>query len=322
MHAYIVKRLLLFIPTLLIVSIVAFFLVNILPGDPAMFLLVGGAEQGGEGGFDPVAYEKLRAQLGTDRPIIVQYADWSWSALQGDFGKSLQTKNAVTAEMKRRFPVTVQLAVMALILSMLIAVPLGVWSAVKQDSAIDYSTKIFTILFVAAPTFWVALLLQVGLVKFAGWLPPLLLPNLWDDPLTNLEILIFPAVVLGLHDIAFIARLTRSSMLEVLREDYVRTARAKGLVELAVIARHSLKNAFLPVLTVSGWRFSSLLGGIVIIETVFNLPGMGQLLLNSLTFRDLPVIQSLILLPALAVMTVNLLVDLLYGFLDPRVRFA
>jgi len=321
-HAYILKRLLLFIPTLFIVSVVAFFVVNILPGDPALFLLVGGAEQGGEGGFDPVQYEKLRAQLGTDRPVVVQYADWSWSALRGDFGKSLQTKNPVTAEMKRRFPVSVQLAVMAIILSMTVAVPLGVWSAVKQDSAVDYSTKVFTILFVAAPTFWVALLLQVGLVKFAGWLPPLLLPNLWDDPLTNLEILIFPAVVLGLHDTAFIARLTRSSMLEVLREDYVRTARAKGLVELAVIGRHSLKNAFLPVLTVSGWRFASLLGGIVIIETVFNLPGMGQLLLNSLTFRDLPVIQSLILLPALAVMMVNLLVDLLYGFLDPRVRFA
>ena len=321
MQAYIVKRVLLFIPTLFIVSVVAFVVVNILPGDPALFLLVGG-EEGGEGGFDPVAYEKLRAQLGTDRPVMVQYADWSSGIMRGDFGKSLQTKNPVTNEMKRRFPVTVQLAVMALLISMIIAVPLGVWSAVKQDSAVDYGTKLFTILFVAAPTFWVALLLQVGLVRWAGWLPPLLYVDLWSDPLTNLEILIFPAMVLGLHDTAFIARLTRSSMLEVLREDYVRTARAKGLVEFAVIARHSLKNAFLPVLTVSGWRFASLLGGIVIIERVFNLPGMGQLLINSLTFRDLPVIQSLILLPALAVLLVNLVVDLLYGWLDPRVRFA
>ncbi len=321
MQAYFAKRVLLFIPTLIIVSFAAFFIVNILPGDPALFLLAGG-ETGGEGGVDPVEYEKLRRKLGTDRPILVRYADWSWGVLRGDLGSSLQTKNPVTNEMKRRFPMTLQLAVMAILISMIVAVPLGVLSAVKQDSRFDYGSKAFTILFLAAPTFWVALVLQVGLVRWAGWLPPLLYVDPWSDPLINLEILIFPAVVLGLHDTAFIARLTRSSMLEVLREDYVRTARAKGLVEAVVIFRHSLKNAFLPVLTVSGWRFASLLGGIVIIERVFNLPGMGQLLITGLEHRDLPVIQSLILLPALAVMVVNLTVDLLYGWLDPRVRFT
>ena len=321
MHAYFAKRVLLFIPTLIIVSFAAFFIVNILPGDPALFLLVGG-EPGGEGGVDPVEYEKLRRELGTDRPFLIQYADWSWGVLRGELGSSLQTKNPVTNEMKRRFPMTLQLAVMAILISMIVAVPLGVLSAVKQDSGFDYGAKAFSILFVAAPTFWVALVLQVGLVRWAGWLPPLLYVDPWTDPLTNLEILIFPAVVLGLHDIAFIARLTRSSMLEVLREDYVRTARAKGLVEAVVIVRHSLKNAFLPVLTVSGWRFASLLGGIVIIERVFNLPGMGHLLITGLEHRDLPVIQSLILLPALAVMAVNLTVDLLYGWLDPRVRYT
>ena len=319
MTAYVIKRLLLFIPTVIIVTFVAFFIINILPGDPALLILLG---EDGDGSYTQEELDNLREKLGTNRPLVVQFADWSGGVLTGDFGTSLKTKTAVADALKRRLPITLQLAVMSIILAMVIAVPLGVLSAVRQDSSVDYGTKIFTILFVAAPTFWIALLLQTGLTRWAGWLPSLLYVELWDKPLENLEILIFPAMVLGLHDTAFIARLTRSSMLEVLREDYVRTARAKGLRDWVVIGRHSLKNAFLPILTVTGWRFSNLLGGIVIIETIFNLPGIGNLLITSLNFRDFPVIQSLILVPALSVMTVNLVIDLLYGWLDPRVRYA
>ncbi len=319
MTAYVIKRLLLFIPTVIIVSFVAFFIINILPGDAA-FLMMAGEGEGAD--IDPEALANLRKQLGTDRPLMVQFGDWFSGVLIGDFGTSFKTKTPVIDALKRRFPITIQLAVMSVILSMVIAVPLGVWSAVKQDSSVDYGTKVFTILFVAAPTFWIALLLQTALTRWAGWLPSLLYVELWDKPLENLEIMIFPAMVLGLHDMAFIARLTRSSMLEVLREDYVRTARAKGLNDWVVIGRHGLKNAFLPILTVSGWRFSNLLGGIVIIETIFNLPGIGNLLITSLNSRDFPSIQALILVPALAVMTVNLVIDLLYGWLDPRVRYA
>ncbi len=320
MTAYVIKRLLLFIPTVVIVTFVAFFIVNILPGDAAFLSMVGEGE--GAEKIDPEVLENVRRELGIDRPILVQYVDWFGGVLTGDFGTSFKTKTPVIDALERRFPLTIQLAVMSVIISMVLAVPLGVWSAVKQDSGVDYGTKIFTILFVAAPTFWTALLLQTGLVIWAGWLPPLKYVALWDGPLANLEILIFPAMVLGLHDMAFIARLTRSSMLEVLREDYVRTARAKGLRDWVVIGRHSLKNAFLPILTVSGWRFSNLIGGIVIIETVFNLPGIGNLLITSLNSRDLPSIQALILVPALAVMAINLVIDLWYGWLDPRVRYA
>ena len=319
MTAYLVKRLLLFIPTVVIVSFVAFFIINILPGDPALVMILG---EGEGSSFTQEELDNLRHELGTDRPLVVQFGDWFGGVLTGDFGTSFKTKTPVIEALKRRYPITIQLAVMSVILSMVIAVPLGVWSAVKQDSSVDYGTKVFTILFVAAPTFWIALLLQTALTRWAGWLPSLLYVELWDRPLENLEIMIFPAMVLGLHDMAFIARLTRSSMLEVLREDYVRTARAKGLKDWVVIGRHSLKNAFLPILTVSGWRFSNLLGGIVIIETIFNLPGIGNLLITSLNARDFPSIQALILVPALSVMTVNLVIDLLYGWLDPRVRYA
>ncbi len=319
MTAYVIKRLLLFIPTIVIVTFVAFFIINILPGDAALLSFLGEGE-GGE--VDQEALANLRKELGLDRPLMVQYGDWFAGVMTGDFGTSFKTKTPVIDALKRRFPLTIQLAVMSVILSMVIAVPLGVWSAVKQDSGIDYGSKIFTILFVAAPTFWTAMLMQTALVRWTGWLPSLLYVELWDKPLENLVIMIFPAMILGLHDMAFIARLTRSSMLEVLREDYVRTARAKGLKDWVVIGRHSLKNAFLPILTVSGWRFSNLIGGIVIIETVFNLPGIGNLLITSLELRDYPSIQALILVPALAVMAINLVVDLLYGWLDPRVRYA
>ena len=319
MTAYMIKRLLLFIPTVVIVTFVAFFIVNILPGDAALLSMLG---EGEGADVDPVALANLREELGIDRPLMVQYGDWFAGVLTGDFGTSFTTKTPVIEALKRRFPITIQLAVMSVIVSMVIAVPLGVWSAIRQDSPVDYGTKIFTILFVAAPTFWIAVLVRTGLTIWAGWLPSFDYVTPWDRPLENLEIMIFPIMVLGLHDMAFIARLTRSSMLEVLREDYVRTARAKGLRDWVVIGRHSLKNAFLPILTVSGWRFSNLLGGIVIIETVFNLPGVGSLLITSLTYRDFPSIQALILVPALAVMAVNLVIDLLYGWLDPRVRYA
>jgi peptide/nickel transport system permease protein len=279
---------------------------------------------GGEGDSGSVSLEQLqqlRQTLGLDRPIYVQYASWLWNALRGDLGTSLWYKTPVWNQLKDRFLVTMELAVMAIVLAVCAAVPLGVTSAVKQDTGFDYLSRIFSSIGIALPTFWFGILIVYALATFFEWLPPLGYATVWEDPLLNLQQLILPALTLAFNDLAFMARVTRSSMLEVMREDYLRTARAKGLVEIRVIGRHALKNALLPVLTVSGYQFARLLGGVIIVESIFVVPGMGTLLIDSIIHRDFIVLQAIVLLIAAVVLILNLMVDLSYGVLDPRVRY-
>jgi peptide/nickel transport system permease protein len=282
--------------------------------------ILGGGE-GDSGTVSPEQLQRLRQTLGLDRPVYVQYASWLWGVLRGDLGTSLWYKTPVWVQLKDRFLVTMELAVMAIILSFWAAVPLGIVSAVRQDTGFDYCSRVFCVIGIALPTFWLGILIVYALAAFFQWLPPLGYATLWDDPLLNLQQLIFPALTLAFADLAFVARVTRSAMLEVMRQDYLRTARAKGLQELAVVGRHALKNALLPVVTVSGYQFGRLLGGVIIVESIFVVPGMGTLLIDSIIHRDFIVLQAIVLLIATVVLVLNLLVDLLYGVLDPRIRY-
>ncbi len=317
MTSYILQRLALFIPTLILASFLAFAIMRILPGDPAIAML-GGAE----GSFTQEDLDVVREQLGTNRPIHVQYITWIADLFQGDFNESYFHHVPVAELMKDRFPVSTQLAVMALVLSYLIAIPLGVLSAVKQDTIIDHAAKLFTIAGVALPTFWVGILILFVLGYYFNWVPPLNYASFFENPGINLQQMIFPAIALGYFNTAFAARLTRSAMLEVMHEDYIRTARSKGLKEFVVISRHAIKNAFLPVITIVGFQLGRLFGGAVAIEAIFVVPGVGRLLVDSVLIRDYPVVQASILMIALVVLALNLVVDLLYGWLNPRIRYA
>jgi peptide/nickel transport system permease protein len=292
---------------------------RIVPGDPALLILAGTE---GEGEYTEQQLHDLRVSLGTDKPIYTQYGSWIWGVVRGDFGESFWYRGVpVMEEIKKRFPITLELAVLSILISFVLSVPIGVITAVKIDKWPDHLGKAFTISGVALPTFWVAILVVFVLARFFNWLPPLGYATLWEDPFLNLQQLIFPALAIAFHDMAFTARVTRSSMLEVLREDYVRTARSKGLHELSVIGRHALKNAILPVVTVSGYQFARLLGGVIIVETIFVVPGLGRFLIESIIHRDFVVIQAVILLTAAVVLGLNLIIDLLYGILDPRIRY-
>jgi peptide/nickel transport system permease protein len=317
MTGYIIQRLALFVPTLVLASFLAFGIMRILPGDPAIAML-GGAE----GSFTREDLELVREKLGTNRPLYVQYGTWIGDMFRGDLSESFFFRVPVTELMRDRFPVSTQLAVMALIISYIVAIPLGVLSAVKQDTWFDHAAKVFTIAGVALPTFWVGILVLFILGNYFEWVPKLNYANLWENPLTNMQQMIFPALALGYFNTAFAARLTRSTMLEVMHEDYIRTARSKGLRELAVIGRHAVKNAFLPVITIIGFQLGRLFGGAVVIEAIFVIPGVGTLLVDSVLIRDYPVVQAVILMIALIVLVLNLFVDLLYGWLNPRIRYA
>jgi peptide/nickel transport system permease protein len=319
MYQYIARRIFLFIPTMILATILVFALFWIVPGDAAMMILTG--EEGEGGRVSAQELQNVRAKLGLDRPVYVQYGDWLWDVLRGDLGTSLWYRVPVIDELKDRFPVTLELAVMAILMAFVAAVPLGIISAVKQDTGVDYASRVFTLIGVAMPNFWVGILMIYALAYFFGWLPPLGYATLWDDPLTNLKQLVFPAMALAFGDMAFTARVTRSTMLEVLREDYMRTARSKGLNEVAVVGRHALKNALLPVITISGYQFGRLLGGVIIIESIFVVPGVGRFLVDAIIHRDFIVLQGIILLTAAAILLLNLVIDLFYGVLDPRIRY-
>lgn len=320
MWQYTARRVALFIPTLLLATMLVFALFWIVPGDAAMMILTGDDGQGGRVSKQELL--DLQTKLGLDRPVYVQYGDWLWKLVKGDLGTSLWYNSPVGAELKERFPVSMELAVLAMLFAFIAAVPLGIISAVKQDTKVDYASRIVALIGIAMPTFWIGILMVYALVYFAGWLPPLGYASLWSDPGTNLQQLVFPAIALGFHDMAFTARVTRSTMLEVMREDYMRTARSKGLRELTVIGRHALKNALLPVITISGYQFGRLLGGVVIIEFIFVVPGVGQLLIDAIIHRDFVILQGVILLTAAVILALNLVIDLLYGVLDPRIRYS
>tara|TARA_Y100000588_G_scaffold124576_2_gene136539 strand:+ start:7248 stop:8150 length:903 start_codon:yes stop_codon:yes gene_type:complete len=298
-------------------TILVFFVMRVVPGDPAIALLEGD----GGGSYTQQDLENLRAELGTDRNIAAQYVSWLGGIIQGDFGDSYWFKASVMTELGNRMPRTLELAVLAITLSVLFSVPLGIVSAIKPDSWLDLGARTFTIIGIAIPNFLMAILMILLLLAVFNWLPPLGYVELWENPLRNLQQMIFPAIALAIYDMAFIGRVTRSSMMEVLREDYMRTARAKGLAERVVLVRHGLKNAFLPILTISGWQFARLFEGAVIIETIFLIPGVGRILIEAIFHRDFPMIQAVIVVIGTGVLLINLVVDLLYGWLDPRIRY-
>ena len=313
MHLYLARRLLLVIPTLIGVSMIVFLLVRLLPGDAVTMLL------------QEYAYakdvEEMRAKLGLDRPVYVQYLDWMGGVLRGDLGTSLRNKTPVSEELLGRMPVTAELGLIAMLIGLAIAIPVGVISAVRQDTWSDYLGRSVAIGLLAIPAFWLGTLVITLPSVWWGWTPPLRYTRLLDDPAKNLGHVIIPAIILGLGLSGTLMRLTRAQMLEVLRQDFVRTASAKGLNERAVVMRHALKNAFIPVLTLLGLQVSILVGGTVVLESVFVLPGMGRYLLEAVQYRDYPVIQGLNLIFAVVIIVANLIVDLLYGWLDPRVRY-
>lgn len=319
MKSYILKRLLLFPPTVVIVTLLVFLIMWIVPGDAAIVILAG---EGGEAGVNQDDLDKLRKQLGLDRPVYVQYGDWVSGMVRGDLGDSVYYKVPVLGELQGKFLVTLELSILAILMSASLAIPIGVLSAVKQDTLIDYAVRLMTITGIALPSFWVAILTVAVLTFWFEWLPPLEYRPLWEAPLTNLQQLIFPAMALAFGELAFSARITRSTMLEVMRDDYMRTARAKGLSEFVVVGRHALKNALLPVITVSGWQFGRLLGGVVVIERIFLVPGIGNFLIDAILHRDYTVIQAIMVMVAGLILVLNLLIDLLYGWLDPRIRYA
>jgi peptide/nickel transport system permease protein len=320
MRNYITKRFVLFLPTLLIVTVVVFSILRVIPGDPALLILGG---ESGDDEFTEAQLQALRHKLGTDRNILVQYFSWIGNMLKGDFGTSyFYEGDQVIDDLKMRIPTTVQLAIMALALATVMAVPLGVISALKQDTFTDYMTRILSITGIATPNFWVAIMTIFFLVLFFNWAPPLAYVDPWEDPWVNFQQLIFPALALGTSNMAFITRITRSAMLEVLHEDYIRTARSKGLTEKIVIFRHALRNALLPVVTLSGYEFGRLISGTVIIEVIFLVPGMGRLLITSILHRDFPMIQATIVLIAVVVLVLNLALDLFYAWLNPRIRYT
>jgi peptide/nickel transport system permease protein len=246
---------------------------------------------------------------------------WIGGIMHGDFGDSYWFKASVMTELGDRMPRTLELAVFAIVLSVVFSVPLGVISAIKPNSWLDFGARSFTIVGIAIPNFLMAILMIIFLLTVFNWLPPLGYVELWEDPIKNMQQMIFPAIALAIYDMAFIARVTRSAMMEVLREDYMRTARAKGLSERVVLVRHGLKNAFLPILTISGWQFARLFEGAVIIETIFLIPGVGRILIEAIFHRDFPMIQAVIVVIGTGVLLINLVVDLLYGWIDPRIRY-
>ena len=318
MAQYVARRLLVAVPALLGATLLAFIILRIIPGDVAEMILRG--EQG-EGVALPYSLEKLREELGLNRPLVSQYTGWLWDMVRGDMGESLLTGRSVGAELLHRLPITAQLALMATILGVGLGVPLGIFTAVRQDSWGDYLGRLWAIFLLGVPGFWLGLLVLLVGVRYFDWIPPVGYHALWDDPKSNLLQLIFPALILGSHQMALFARMTRSSMLEVLREDFIRTARAKGLRERVVVVRHALRNALIPVSTLVFLNLGTLFVGAVVMEAVFSIPGLGLLLLDSLRFRDYTMIQAIIFLAAIAFILVNLASDLVYGWIDPRISY-
>ena len=329
MRAYIIRRLLLVIPTVFLVSVLIFFLIRLIPGDTVDVMA---AEMSRFGGIDIAsARDEIMRTLGLDAPILTQYGRWlgvvpqadgSFSGLfQGDLGKSVWRPGTVLELIAFRWPVTLQLSLMALIIAQLIGLPIGTFSALRQDSWGDYITRSFAILCIALPGFWLATLVIVFPSIWWGYMPPIMHVPFIEDPIRNLKMFIIPAIVLGMAMAGQSMRMTRAMMLEVLRQDYIRTAWAKGLRERVVIIRHALKNALIPVITVIGLTIPVLIGGTAIIERIFVLPGMGSLIVEATMDRDYAVISGIMLLFGVGMVLINLMIDLTYGFLDPRVRY-
>lgn len=323
MLQYITKRLLLMIPTLIGAAIFIFFLLRLIPGDVCELRLGSGGEA-----VDPEQLALCHTQLGLDQPLFVQFFDFVVNMLTFNFGDSMWTGRPITHEIGLRFELSLQVAIMATLTSVIIALPLGTLSAVYQNTWIDYVVRTFSIAGIAIPSFWLGILIILGLLTFTqyafgtAWMPPIEFRSIWDDPWHNISQLFWPAVATGYRYSAVATRMTRSSLLEVLREDYVRTARAKGLIEKIIINRHALSNAMLPVVTVIGIEFAFLMGGLVVTEQVFNLNGIGRLFVDSVTNQDFAMTQYLVMLVVAIFVFTNFVVDVMYAWLDPRIRYS
>jgi peptide/nickel transport system permease protein len=321
-YQYILKRLFLTIPTLLGAALLVFLLLRLVPGDVCVLRMSGGA-----GYVSPKAIEMCRSELGLDRSYVVQFLDFIWGFIRFDFGNSMWTGQPIVEEIALRFQLSLQIAIMATLTAIMLAIPLGTISAVKQNTWIDYVVRGFSIAGIAMPSFWLGILIILGLlittkaVFGSAWMPPIKYVPLWEDPVYNLSMTIFPALATGYRYSAVATRMTRSALLEVLREDYVRTARAKGLVRQLIIRRHALKNALLPVVTIIGIEFAFLMGGLVVTEQVFNLNGLGKLFVASVTNHDYTMTQALVMLVVTIFIVTNFVVDIIYAWLDPRIRY-
>jgi peptide/nickel transport system permease protein len=317
MLSFLARRIVLAIPTLIGVAVVTFFLIRVVPGDPVVVKLrADGAP------ITEATIQAERKRLGLDKPLHVQFVDYMTGLARLDLGRSLWTGQPVSEEIAIRFPVSFQVAVMATIIALLIALPLGILSAVYRDTWIDYLVRIIAVSGLAIPSFWLGMLMILALLSLFNWLPKIGYVSIFVDPVANLSALIWPAISVGYRYAAVATRMMRSALLEVLREDYIRTARAKGLWGALVVRRHAMRNAMLPVVTVIGLEFAFLIGGLVVTEQVFNINGIGKLFVDATIRGDFTLIQGLVLLIATIFIIVNLLVDLLYGLLDPRVRLS
>jgi len=317
MGRFLIRRALVGILTLLGASAVIFFVLRVMPGDVAVMILLG---REGEGQVTTLAVEQIREDLGLDRPLVVQYFVWIGSVCTGDLGNSMLTGESIASEFAKRVPLTLELAIMAEIIAVVLGIPVGIATAVKQDTWADFVLRFWAIFWIAVPTFWVAVLVIIMGLRWYGWIPPIGYHPLFGDFAENLKQMIWPAMILSLHEMARYARMTRSTTLEVLRQDYVRTARSKGLREYVILYRHVLKNALIPVITFGSVYFGAHLAGTVVLEWIFAIPGMGAYLVGSIATRDFPIVQGVILFIIAAFICVNLLVDLSYGWLDPRIR--
>ena len=317
MGLYIVKRLLAMIPTLLGVAVLIFVLLRVVPGDvvEARYLAQGSQFQSQD------LMNQERAKLGLDQPLWKQFTTWMAGIARLDFGVSMWTGSPITEEIKLRFALSLQLAIMASLIAQVLAIPLGILAAVKQDTWVDYAVRVFSIAGLATPSFWLGILMILGMLIVFKWIPPMVFTPFWVDPWQNLVQLIWPALAIGYRYSAVGTRMMRSAMLEVLREDYIRTARAKGLWLKLILSRHALKNAILPVLTVMSLEFAFLLGGLVVTEQVFNLNGLGMLFVQAIAHRDYTLTQALVMLVATFFLFVNFFVDIAYAWIDPRIRY-
>jgi peptide/nickel transport system permease protein len=313
---FLLKRFLLMFPTLFGVALVAFLLIRVIPGD-----VVELRYSGDRGAVSQELLDKERARIGLDQPVWRQFAAWIWGVARLDFGESMWTGAPIWQEIRLRFALSLQVAVMATIVAVLLALPLGVLAALRQDTWVDYAVRIFSIAGLAMPSFWLGIVLILMLLIVFRWLPPMVYTPFWVSPWQNMTQLIWPALAVGYRYSAVATRMTRSAMLEVLREDYIRTARAKGLMQKLVLSRHALKNAMLPVVTVIAIEFAFLIGGLVVTEQVFNLNGIGLLFVQAVAHRDYTLLQALVMLVAGFFIVVNFAMDVAYAWLDPRIRY-
>jgi peptide/nickel transport system permease protein len=321
MGAYALRRTLINIPVIWLIATLVFFATSVLPGD---FVARRIAQQNPAGGEDSAAQiAQIKKDLGIDKPVVERYVTYLWDTVRGDLGQSYRTRKPALSEFAKGAPYTLQLSLMMLAVALATSVPIGIISALRQDSLVDYALRLLAILGVAAPNFWIGTMLLLFVVRFELWTIDLFnSPLLWENPLRSLQLFILPALAGGFASGAGIMRLTRSQMLEVLRQDYIRTAWAKGLRERVVVIRHALKNAMIPVITAIGLTVAGLLSGNVVFEYLFNIPGVGNRILTAITERDVPVVQAFVLIIATFVVFVNLAVDLLYGWIDPRIRLS